>query len=189
MRVQSALDISTIDNFLTLYGACVVQNVLNANDVRTAQQQLIADHHTLSQIEGYTIATPEDGRFGRFVPRLYPGLEEQIAPLQQTLAQLYEKQVDNEYVELVYMPTDTCAQPGLVLHEDIDLTYNLALQAFDETGAPDDRLYIKRHGIHQIQLALDEVLVISGTNGLYEPVLHGVRKDRKKRFAQFILCT
>jgi len=191
MRVTSAKGIDEIDNLLTLYGACIVQNVLNPADVQRSQNRLIQDHDNVGRFNnGYSFSAPEDGRYGRILRAPFiPHMDEQLAPLNDTLTTLYELHSPKfEYVELVYKPNDMCKQPGLLLHEDIELTYNLALQAVDVHGNPDDRLYIQRNGVHHIQLGLDEILIITGANGVYDPVLHGVKKSAKRRFAQFVLC-
>lgn len=191
MRVESATHISEIDNYLTVYGVCIVQNVLNPQDVKWSQNRLIRHHDIVGRFSnGHSFAAPDDGRYGRILRAPFiPHMDEQLAPLNDTLATLYElSNPKYEYVELVYRPNSMCKQPGLSPHEDIDLSYNLAMQSVDLHGNPDNRLYIQRHGVHHIQLKLDEILIISGSNGVYDPVLHGVKKSSNPRIAQFILC-
>ena len=191
MRVDSIRDMDGIAGNLYDYGVCIIPYVLDPTMVKKAQQRLIKHHDMLGRFDhGITHVSQEDGRFGRVSSRPFiPKLDEMLQPLHDTLSELYElSNPDYSYAELVYKPTPLCAEPGILLHADIDLQYNIALQSVDFDGNMDNRFYTQRGRTRRIGLKPHEVCIISGNEGVYTPILHGVIRSKKPRVAHFVMC-
>ena len=175
-------DINSIDQHLNDHSACIIQNCVKQHDIDLLHGRLRATPR-----QKYKAQKEQDGRYGlvHTAPPSMP-IHYSLYPLRRSLSTLFGlEQSRGVYIDLLYHSTPKVQQTGMDLHMDAPVQYTILFPSINGAGELDNRLYLEDSDVF---LGLDEVLVIAGSEGPYDPCYHGVKWSPEKRHSHLLVC-